>query len=232
MRGDGLWATGVSWTPRAELMIRNGEYRYFSPVIYWSNESYAELVGLGPIALTNDPAMCGVTPLAARRRAADEGRRGSRRPAEEDSLANPLDAATGTTSSTASTAPAGAATAALRRARDRITELERDLVEHRADAFLDRGTREGKIVASTAADWRSDYLADPDAAERRLARCPALLPPGRVVPLDALGRPRPLPRSAGPAAEMLKRWGCDAADLEAFDRAVAAGRVLTPASRR
>lgn len=67
LREDGLWAMNVTWTERAAQLIRAGEYRYFSPVIFWADEDYTVLDGLGPVALTNDPAMCGVTALAMRR---------------------------------------------------------------------------------------------------------------------------------------------------------------------
>jgi hypothetical protein len=67
IRDDGLWATRVEWTPKARQLLEAGEYRYFSPVIYWADEDYRELVGLGPVALTNDPAMHGVPALATTR---------------------------------------------------------------------------------------------------------------------------------------------------------------------
>lgn len=65
VRGDGLWATRVEWTAKAAEMLRAGEYRYFSPVIYWGDPSQQSISGLGPVALTNDPAMCGVISLVA-----------------------------------------------------------------------------------------------------------------------------------------------------------------------
>lgn len=65
VRDDGLWATDVTWTDRAAELLRTGEYRYFSPVIFWTTEDHTEIAALGPVALTNDPAMRGVTPLAA-----------------------------------------------------------------------------------------------------------------------------------------------------------------------
>ena len=67
IRDDGLWAVEVDWTERAQDLLRSGEYRYFSPVIFWSDENHSNLAALGPVALTNDPAMRGVAPLAARR---------------------------------------------------------------------------------------------------------------------------------------------------------------------
>src|SRR5262249_23306366 len=67
VREDGLWATSVEWTDRAATLLRAGEYKYFSPVIFWTDESRTEIEALGPVALTNDPAMQGVAALAARR---------------------------------------------------------------------------------------------------------------------------------------------------------------------
>ena len=65
IRGDGLWAAGVEWTAQARALLTSGEYLYFSPVIYWTNEDYTEIRGLGPVGLTNDPAMKGTPTLAA-----------------------------------------------------------------------------------------------------------------------------------------------------------------------
>jgi phage I-like protein len=75
IRDDGLWAVNVSWTERAAELLRSGEYRYFSPVIFWTDEDHSDLAALGPVALTNDPAMRGVRPLAASRQpvAEEEG---------------------------------------------------------------------------------------------------------------------------------------------------------------
>jgi hypothetical protein len=57
----------VTWTERAADLLRSGEYRYFSPVIFWTDEEHSDVAALGPVALTNDPAMRGVRPLAAAR---------------------------------------------------------------------------------------------------------------------------------------------------------------------
>lgn len=67
IRDDGLWACDVAWTERAKELLRTGEYQYFSPVIYWTDEDYTDVAALGPVALTNDPAMQGARPLVAAR---------------------------------------------------------------------------------------------------------------------------------------------------------------------
>lgn len=174
-RDDGLWAAGVTWTARAAELLRSGEYRYFSPVIYWTDREYSDVSALGPVALTNDPAMCGVAPLTA-------GRAGGGA-SDDDPQAQ-------------------------------IAALRKQLAEQAADAFVLEGMRSGRIVESTRADWREDYLRDPGRAAERLSRAPVVLAPGRVI------------RPGGfPAAVRSGEGGIEAADLAAFDRAEAAGRV-------
>lgn len=154
VREDGLWATDVTWTQRATELLGSGEYRYFSPVIYWTDEDQSDVASLGPVALTNDPAMRGVQPLAARRGggpAEDQGE-------DEAAMRAELEAAE-------------AETACLRR----------QLAGQAADHFVERGLRLGKIVDATSLDWRDEYLEDPERAEARLARAPVILPPGRVL---------------------------------------------------
>lgn len=188
VRDDGLWATNVTWTERARDLLRSGEYRYFSPVLYWSDEDQTDIAALGPVALTNDPAMRGVPSLAASREQ------------PEDPLV-------------------------LRR-RLHAVEAERDELRAQAlslaaDMFIDEGLRQGKIVDSTRADWRVDYLRDPAATQARLSRAPVLLPPGRVLALDRRGHVPPLPqRLPGDRAA-----GVESEDLEAFEQARTAGRV-------
>ena len=62
--GQGLFMTGVDWTDRARSMIVAGEYRYLSPVFSFDPNSGAVKV-LHSVALTNTPALTGLTDLAA-----------------------------------------------------------------------------------------------------------------------------------------------------------------------
>lgn len=64
VREDGLWAK-VEWTNQAEEYITQREYRYFSPVLRLDPESRRprELMN---VALTNTPAIRGLTPLVAK----------------------------------------------------------------------------------------------------------------------------------------------------------------------
>lgn len=207
-RDDGLWAVNVSWTDRARELLAAGEYRYFSPVIFWTDEDHAGLAALGPVALTNDPAIRGVQPLAAGRMAAEE------EPQSED-----VDGG-----------------AALSDAQAEIEMLRRQLAGLEADAFVERGLRLGKIIDATSMDWRADYLRDPAATEERLARAPVLRPPGRVTGLDRQGEVGPpTGRSTslrsplgGGAVGSAASAAFEAEDLAAYDQAAAAGRVVTP----
>ncbi|MBK8913590.1 MAG: hypothetical protein IPM64_03145 [Phycisphaerales bacterium] len=178
VREDGLWATGVTWTARATELLRSGEYRYFSPVIYWTDREYTDVAALGPVALTNDPALCGVAPLTAGR----------------------------------ATGPAADADP-----QTQIAALRAQLTAHAADAFIAEGLRSGRIVESTRADWREDYLRDPQRAAERLSRAPVVLAPGRVIRPGVLPAPVVSPQERG--------QGIEPQDMEAFDRAAAAGRV-------
>lgn len=61
--GTGLFALDVEWTPKAKQMIENGEYRYISPV--FSHGPDGEIAELHMAAVTNHPALDGMTMLAA-----------------------------------------------------------------------------------------------------------------------------------------------------------------------
>ncbi len=196
-REDGLWAADVTWTPRARELLRSGEYRYFSPVIYWTDAERSDVAGLGPVALTNDPAMRGVPGLAA------------------GSAAEPPDA------SDAVDEPAEDGAAPREEVEAELELLRRQLRSQEADTFVERGLRQGRIVECTSQDWREEYLRDPQTAVERLQRAPVLLPPGRVIQ-----PPQPGARSAAVGlADVHGRLGIEAADLEAYERAAAAGRV-------
>jgi len=212
VRDDGLWATEVSWTERAADLLRRGEYRYFSPVIFWTDEDRSDVAGLGPVALTNDPAMRGVAPLAASRRAArteGPGAPGAGEASDEASRAELVETLRNE----------------MVEAQGTIAALRRQLDGQQADAFVERGLRAGKIMDSTSMDWREDFLRDAEQAEARLARAPALLPPGRVVALGAAGGARPLAAARTAERELMNQWNVEAEDWEAYERAAAAGRV-------
>ena len=59
--GQGLFAL-VQWTPRAEGLIKGGEYRYISPMFA---SQAGRIIEMMPPALTNYPAIDGMSPVTA-----------------------------------------------------------------------------------------------------------------------------------------------------------------------
>jgi len=219
VRDDGLWACDVTWTERARELLRSGEYRYFSPVIYWTDEDHSDVAALGPVALTNDPAMRGVQPLAAKRcdRTETQGVESG-----TTDLMRPGDDSDGESESEA------ALRAEVEAVNEELALLRRQLLAQEADTFVERGMRLGKILDSTSMDWREDYLRDPERTETRLARAPVLLPPGRVIKVDArgqVGRSPPIGSELKRSAATPGHPEIDAEDLAAYERALAAGRI-------
>ena len=62
--GKGLFAVDVEWTEPAKAFIKNGEYRYVSPVFAWDRKT-GEVTGLAMAAITNYPALDGMQRLTA-----------------------------------------------------------------------------------------------------------------------------------------------------------------------
>ncbi|HSY51153.1 MAG TPA: phage protease [Thermoanaerobaculia bacterium] len=60
----GLWATSIRWTAAADAYLRNGEYRYISPVVYFEDKTL-EVTSLDSWALTNTPRSNDQPPLTA-----------------------------------------------------------------------------------------------------------------------------------------------------------------------
>lgn len=60
---DGLYASNVEWTPRADGMLRSREYRYFSPWVTLREDG--RVGGFKNFGLTNRPATIGMKALVA-----------------------------------------------------------------------------------------------------------------------------------------------------------------------
>lgn len=69
---DGCIAARVEWTPTATKYLENKEYRYLSPVIS-ARKSDGKAIGLHSLALTNTPAIEGMTPIVNSLNYDDEG---------------------------------------------------------------------------------------------------------------------------------------------------------------
>jgi len=64
VRDDGVYATGIEWTPTARQMIESREYRYSSPLFTYDKKT-GEVLSLFNVALTNTPAIDGMDAVAA-----------------------------------------------------------------------------------------------------------------------------------------------------------------------
>jgi phage I-like protein len=60
--GQGLFLTDARWTDQAKAMVKTKEYRYVSPVFTY-HPTTGEVLSLINLALTNDPALSGLTDL-------------------------------------------------------------------------------------------------------------------------------------------------------------------------
>ncbi len=69
--GQGLFAVDVRWTARASAMIIAREYRYISPVFGFDAKT-GEVQSLRSAAITNDPALDGLSDITAAKRIAGE----------------------------------------------------------------------------------------------------------------------------------------------------------------
>ncbi len=61
--GDGLYVTDARWTDTAAQMLKANEYRYISPVFSYGDTG--DVIRLRSAAITNTPALDGLTDLAA-----------------------------------------------------------------------------------------------------------------------------------------------------------------------
>lgn len=62
--GQGLFMVQIEWTERARTMIASREYRYLSPVFGFDAQT-GTVTYIHSVALTNDPALVGLSDLAA-----------------------------------------------------------------------------------------------------------------------------------------------------------------------
>ena len=198
IRDDGLWAVDVMWTDRARELLSSGEYRYFSPVIFWSDDNHSNLAALGPVALTNDPAMQGVSSLAATRNLVQTD--------AEDSPDVKLEAAQAEINLLKRQLAAQEADIFVERGMRLGKVLDSNSLDWREDYLRDPVLAEEKLS-------RAPVLLPP-------GRMLTLDQRGEVQALPEVQREY---RRNG---DIYRRWGIGPEDLAAYDQAVAAGRVV------
>lgn len=77
---------------------------------------------------------------------------------------------------------------ALTKANERIAAMEKEILDGKAAAFIERGMKAGKIVEANKALWDRIFRAGPEQAARDLEASPVIAPPdGRAVGPQAAG---------------------------------------------
>ena len=130
IREDGLYAVEVSWTPKATEMLKNREYRYFSPSIE-KNEK-GQMIKMLPAALTNIPALEGINALMNSIITKDK-------PMSESDK-------------TVETLAVNDASAELKAMKATIARLEKDKLELEVNSLLDKAISEGKLAPAKRAE--------------------------------------------------------------------------------
>jgi phage I-like protein len=196
LREDGLWATNVEWTERAQALLAGREYRYFSPAFYTDKEG--RIVELINLALTNIPATKRMQPLVARRNSMQEivrmlGLTEDATEAEAGAmitrlagLERQLTALTGRTSSEEALAVVQAwrsAAEELPRVQERLAALEAERVNERKRSLLEQGKREGKLTPAMLS-WAEGQSVE--ALSAFLAVAPRVLGEPATEPAPAL----------------------------------------------
>lgn len=154
--GSGLWGR-VEYTPRAAQLIQDGEYMYFSPVFSYAPDGTVLSFLMG--ALTNDPAIDGLEPLA-RRAAATFG---LYPPKEEPSVDELLKAIIAALSLKEGTTEAEAIEA-LKALKPALDSQASTLAKLRETLGLDKEANAEQIAAATA-QLKTTGNGNPDPAK-------------------------------------------------------------------
>ena len=159
----GLWAD-VSWTDDAKQHLAARRYRYLSPVALIRRDD-RRLIGVHSVALTNKPAIVGMTPVVNRAE--------TEQPVEVD--LTPLKSVLRLDDSVSSEAIVAGAVS-------RVRELERREHERGAAQRVEDAFRSGKLAAAQR-DWAYALaLKDGDEFDRWMASAPVVVPLGRTKP--------------------------------------------------
>ncbi len=228
---DGLYALDVRWTARAAQMIRDGEYRYLSPVFEYEFQS-GRVIRVLSAALTNTPNLDEIGDIALRAAA-------HRRLSQE--IVVPLDTAIATALGVAEDATADtavAAIAALRRQADTpdpakwvpataVAAMQADIAALRTAQsaaevaqIIDGAMREGRLVEALRPWAESLGRSNPQALRDYVAAAQAI---PALTGTQSGGQP---PAGGDPAAQLTEAEREVAAKLMIDPAAMAAQKAL------
>ncbi len=154
LRGDGLYAVDVRWTPPAFDALSNKEWLYFSPY-FSAEEGSGRILELINLALTNIPATRHMTPLVAASRSKlameDDTKEESANALAEGDPPPPKD---------------DEKAAARRAARERMAQLRAALAEAEDEyASLAEGTADDETTSAAPSSEEEETLADADVED-------------------------------------------------------------------
>lgn len=172
----GLWAE-VTWTEAARAKLAAREYRYISPVVIVRKDD-RRVVALHSAALTNKPAIVGMTPLVHREQTeTPETTASELTPAEAEAveaIRGELGLSEDATRETI-----------LLAAKTQLAELSCERRVHEAERRVEQAMQTGKLMPRQRR-WALELaMHDPDAFDNWAASAPVVIAPGRVEPPDS-----------------------------------------------
>lgn len=190
----GLWAD-VAWTDDARSHLEARRYRYLSPVALIRKRD-RKLVGVHSVALTNKPAIVGMTPVVNGAAAIES---------DSFDLAPLKSVLRLDETASAATVIAGAIA--------RVRELERRECERAAERRVEEAFRAGKLAAPQRAWAFALALKDVGEFDRWLATAPVVVPLGcTTAPSDRIAIGTATSRAITSAAQ--SEWQANRAFLE------------------
>ena len=164
--GVGLLAE-IEWTDQAKHRLAAKEYRYLSPVAI-IRKTDRKLVAIHSAALTNKPAIVGMTPIVNRADLSDA----------DDLETEPLTVLRNELDLPADAAAEEVLVAASRR----LVDLQRDVQRRRVEERIREAMRAGKLVEAQR-DWAEALVAREEALfEEWFRTAPVVIKPGMTAP--------------------------------------------------
>jgi len=172
VEGEGVVAT-VNWTDEGRKLVASRAYRYLSPVALIRPDD-RRLIALHSVALTNKPAIVGMTPLVNR----DELSQSESLVQSEFGEPEAVLAALSARLSLASDADTATVLAA---AEARLAALEDAALRRDAEARVEEAQRAGKLTPAQR-EWALTLaLSDAALFDAWLETAPVIVAPGRMV---------------------------------------------------
>lgn len=167
LRNGELWATEVQWTTEGAQRLAAKEYRYISPA--FNRNEKGEICELLNVALTNVPALTGLSPLMASQIEQDHEEKmekiltmlGLKSDATEGDIETAMKAfAASKEMLLAATTKATEAEAKITELSKRLADMQTEKVSAEVDALLDSAKRDGRVSPAQAEALKAKGVED------------------------------------------------------------------------